>query len=189
MAERGALVTGVDYSKRFLEIARRRTPAKLQIDYVHGNLESIDVLVKETFDIIVSCLVIQDVPDYQGAIRELYRVLRPGGICILAIVHPCFSSDGEWVKDATGEKLYWKIDNYFYERAYEMPWPPDAEKTPVYFHRTLTSYFKTITDAGFAVNDLIEPYPSRDAIARSPGFENDMRMCHFLVLRLEKAGQ
>ena len=37
-----------------------------------------------------------------------YRVLRPGGTCILAVTHPCFSSDGGWVKDADGKKLYWK---------------------------------------------------------------------------------
>ncbi len=78
------------------------------------------MLADGAFDIVVSCSVLQDVLDYQGAIGEMYRLLRPGGTCILAITHPCFSSDGGWVKDAQGQKRYWKIDNYFHERGFEI---------------------------------------------------------------------
>ena len=83
MAERGALVTAVDYSARLLEIARERTADGLQVEYLHANLEHLDMLNDDTFDTVVSCVVIQGVPDYQAATKEMYRVLQLGGTCIL----------------------------------------------------------------------------------------------------------
>ena len=186
MAERGAFVTAVDYSARLLEIARERTADDLRIDYLHANLEHLDMLNDDTFDIVVSSLVIQDVPDYRAAVAEMYRVLRPGGTCILAMTHPCFSSDGGWVRDSEGKKLYWKIDNYFYERGFEIPLTPNSDINPIGFHRTLTSYYRTIIGTGFVVEDLMEPYPSQEAIEKHPGFIDDLRMSHFLLFKLLK---
>lgn len=186
LARRGASVMAVDYSRKLLEIARERTTADLQIDYLHANLERLDMLDDEAFEAVVSCVVVQAIPDYRAAVGEMCRVLGPGGMCILAIPHPCFSSDGSWVKDAEGEKLYWKIDNYFYERAFEIPLVPGSDHNPIDFHRTLTSYYRTILDAGFVVKDLVEPYPSPEAIEKYPQFIDDLRMSHFLVFELGK---
>jgi ubiquinone/menaquinone biosynthesis C-methylase UbiE len=186
MAERGASVTAVDYSAKLLEIAKERTADHLQIEYLHASLEHLDMLNDDTFDIVASCVVIQDVPDYQAAIKEMYRVLQPGGTCILAITHPCVSSDGGWVKDSKGKKQYWKVDNYFYERAFEIPLIPNSDNNPIGFHRTLTSYYRKIIGAGFMIEDMMEPYPSKKAIEKHPHFIDDLRMTHFLVFRLIK---
>jgi ubiquinone/menaquinone biosynthesis C-methylase UbiE len=186
IAERGASVTAVDYSEKLLEIAKERTPDDLGIDYIHANLECLDMLDEDTFDFVVSCIVLQDIPDYQAAVEEMCRVLRPGGTCILAITHPCFSSDAGWVKDSNGKKLYWKIDNYFFEGGFEIPMVPGSEDNPIGFHRTLTNYYRTILDTGFIIEDLMEPYPSQDAIKKHPDFRDDLRMSHFLVFKLRK---
>jgi ubiquinone/menaquinone biosynthesis C-methylase UbiE len=186
MAERGAFVTAVDYSEGLLEIARERTADDARIGYLYANLECLDMLDDGAFDIAVSCVVIQGVLDYQAAIREMYRLLCPGGACILALTHPCFSSDGGWVKDSNGKKLYWKIDNYFHERGFEVLWPPGSDNSPINFHRTLTSYFRAIAGAGFKIEGLVEPHPSQEAIEKHPRFVDDLRMSHFLVFRLSK---
>jgi ubiquinone/menaquinone biosynthesis C-methylase UbiE len=186
MAERGASVTGVDYSEKFLEIARERSSDDLRIDYLHANLEHLDMLNDDTFDFVVSCLVLQDILDYQAAVEEMYRVLQPDGKCILAITHPCFSSDAGWVRDSDGVKLYWKIDNYFYERGFEIPIVPDAEDNPIGFHRTLTSYYSGIISTGFTIEHMMEPYPSQAGLEEHPDFIDDLRMSHFLVFKLGK---
>lgn len=107
----------------------------------------------ESFDLVVSSMAIQDLPDYEAAFAEIYRVLRPSGRCVMATAHPCFSSDGARERDADGKKLYWKVDNYFDECPVELLWPPEAKIKPVYFHRTLTSYFRVIKAAGFEIVD------------------------------------
>lgn len=186
LAERGSQVTAVDYSKRFLEIARDRSATFPNIDFIHANLENLDVLSAHTFEFIVSCLVLQNVPDYQSALKEMYRVLRPGGACILAITHPCFSSDASWVRDANGKKLHWKIDNYFYERGYEIQIVSDSKNNPINFHRTLTSYHQAILAAEFTIKQLLEPCPTMTAIEKYPDIVDDLRMSHFLVFYLSK---
>lgn len=186
MTERGASVLAVDYAEGMLAIARERTPPDLGIDYRLANLEKLDGLQAETFGLVVSSMVIQDLPDYEAAIAEIYRVLHSGGRCVMAIAHPCFSSDGAWERGADGRKLYWKVDNYFDERPVEMHWPPEAKSKLIYFHRTLTSYFRAFKSAGFEIMDLLEPAPSPEAIEKYPHFADDLRMTHFLIFNLGK---
>lgn len=186
MSELGARVTGIDFSHKILEISRERTRPELNINFRHLNLENLDIIKDASFDLIVSLLTLQDLPDYQAALRELYRVLKLGGRFYLAITHPCFTSDGSWGRDSQGEKLHWKIDRYFFEREVEMRMDPNSDDNPIGFHRTLSSYFRAIRNAGFSILDLIEPTPSQEAIEKDPHFEDDLRMCHFIVFDLEK---
>ncbi len=185
-AKGGANVTAVDYSKALLDIAATRTPDELAIDYRHANLEALDGFDDETFDMVVSCCVFHDLPDYVSALSELHRVLVPQGRFILAMTHPCFSSDGGWARDSEGNKLHWKTDNYFRERAVEVDWPPGSKNKPINFHRTLTSYFRNIHAAGFSIEDLEEPMPSERAIQEHPHFLDDLRMSHFIVFDLRR---
>ena len=186
MAERGARVTGIDYSEKLLDIARERTPPDLKIEYRHLNLEKLAPVPEASFDLIVSLLTLQDVPDYQAMLGELQRVLLPEGRCFLAFTHPCFTSDGVWARDENGKKLHWKTDRYFLEREVEMRLDPTSDDNPIGFHRTLSSYYRAIREAGFIIHDLIEPTPSPEAIQKDPHFEDDLRMCHFLAFDLRK---
>ena len=40
------------------------------------------------FDLAVAFMVLQDAPDPAALIREIGRVLEPGGVLCIAIVHP-----------------------------------------------------------------------------------------------------
>jgi len=186
LAERGASVVAVDYSDEMLRLARERTPSALDVVYAHADFAQLDMLPANSFDIVASVTAIQDVPDYESAIAEACRCLIPGGFFLLALMHPCFSSDGGWVKDADGRKLYWKVDNYFREGPREVHVLDGVEKDMVYFHRTLTSYFRAIRRAGFIVNDFVEARPSPHLLEKEPALAVDLRMCHFLVLKLLK---
>lgn len=187
LAERGANVVAVDYSQKMLEIARKRTPEGYPIDYHHGNCENLDFLESEGFDIIVSNMVLQDLPDYERALSEMSRLLVRNGLLILSIIHPCFGTpESKWIKNDEGEKLYWKVDRYFDEVPYEQPYPPGAKNGVLLFHRTLTSYFRAIKDAGFIIEDLNEPSPSQEMIEKYPAFKDDWRMCQFLIFKLKK---
>ena len=186
IARQGAEVVAVDFSRVLLEIAKRRTPKESNITYLHANLEALDGLADRTFDLVVSSMVLQDVPDHASALHEMRRVLKDDGRLLMAVAHPRFSSDGVWYRSESGEKLFWRTDNYFYETPRPQQPMPDAEGNLYCFHRTLTTYFRSLKDAGLSVEDLVEPRPSEDVIRRSPGFRNDLRMSHFIVFRLGK---
>lgn len=110
-----------------------------------------------------------------------------GGTFIFSILHPCFVTPGSgWVKSDTGEKLYWKVDNYFFEGTYNQNFPIDQEEKFLIFHRTLSSYVNTIVRAGFQIEEIIEPKPSAEMIEKYPSFEEDFRCSDFLVFKLRK---
>ncbi|UCH36162.1 MAG: class I SAM-dependent methyltransferase [Armatimonadota bacterium] len=187
LASAGARVVGVDYSGKMIEIARSRTPGDLAIEYVHGNCENLEFIASGGFDIVVSNMVLQDLADYRAAIAELHRVLAPGGALIFAILHPCFSTPGSgWVTDENERKLHWQVDGYFGEGVIELEWPRGAEQGLLYFRRTLTSYFEAVRNVGFVIDRLVEPKPSEEMLVKYPEFGDDLRMCHFLVLRAIK---
>jgi len=186
LARGGASVTAIDFSDAMLTIAQGRTPEDLKIEYRHVSWETLDGLDDACFDIVVSVAALQDVPDLLAALQQTYRVLKPSGEFFLAFMHPVFGSEGEWVRDSDGKKLYWKIDNYFRERPAEFKLYENVQQNLVYFHRTLTTYLRAILSSGFSLEDFVEPCPSDEVLKENPGYEDDYRMSHYLILRLRK---
>ena len=187
LARRGANVLGIDYARKMLEIAGKRTPTEMAVEYRHGNFEDLSFLDDASFDIIVSNMALQDLCDYESAIKEAHRLLAPDGRFVFSISHPCFdTSESGWVRDDEGRKLHWKVDKYFCEGAYREDWPGFVWDGQVVFHRTLTSYFQAILKTGFSIEAVVEPKPAEEMLKKYPAFKDDFRMCHFIVFKLRK---
>ena len=78
-------VVGVDFSARMLERARRKAPG---IEWVEGDLLALP-FEEASFDAATVGFGVRNVADLEGALRELRRVLRPGGrLAILEITQP-----------------------------------------------------------------------------------------------------
>lgn len=71
----GGRVTGIDFSERMLERARRKSDS---IEWVRGDLLALPFL-DESFDAATVGFGIRNVEDLEAGLRELARVLRPGG--------------------------------------------------------------------------------------------------------------
>ena len=81
----GAVVTGLDFSERMLERARRKAPA---IEWVNGDALQLP-FDDAAFDGATVGFGARNVEDLERAVRELRRVLRPGGRAgILEITRP-----------------------------------------------------------------------------------------------------
>src|ERR1700736_4905279 len=78
-ARGGAQVTGIDLTPRSIEISRRRFEVYGQKgDFAIGDCECLP-FDDESFDVAYSNGVLHHTPDTAGAVREIYRVLKPGG--------------------------------------------------------------------------------------------------------------
>lgn len=78
-------VTGLDFSERMLERARRKSSA---IEWVQGDMLALP-FADATFDAATVGFGVRNVADLELALRELRRVLRPGGrLAILEITQP-----------------------------------------------------------------------------------------------------
>ena len=187
LARLGAQVTGVDYSRQMLTLAKERTNAALGIRYAHGSCEDLSFLDVGAFDVVVSNMVLQDLPDHQAALNSFHRVLTGNGLLVFSISHPCFGTpDCGWVRDGERNKLYWKVDRYFIEGTYEQLVPRGAEDPVLIFHRTLSNYILTLLRTGFELLDVIEPKPAEKMLEQYPEFRDDLRMSHFIVFKARK---
>jgi ubiquinone/menaquinone biosynthesis C-methylase UbiE len=86
-ARGGARCTGIDLTPRSVEITRHR----FKLYGADGNFMISDgerlPFRSESFDVVYSNGVLQHTPDTAGSIREVHRVLRPGGVAKIMLYH------------------------------------------------------------------------------------------------------
>jgi ubiquinone/menaquinone biosynthesis C-methylase UbiE len=80
-------VTGIDLNPGMLAVARSVTPPGVAIEWHRANAESLP-LPDEAFDVVLCQLGLQFVSDKVAALREIRRVLTPGGRLVLNVVGP-----------------------------------------------------------------------------------------------------
>ncbi|TDE38788.1 SAM-dependent methyltransferase [Nonomuraea mesophila] len=83
VGELGWTPVGADLSAGMLRYARSRLPV-VRADA--GRLPFRDGVLPA----VVSVMAHTDMPGYMGVLREIARVLRPGGVLVHVGVHPCF---------------------------------------------------------------------------------------------------
>lgn len=84
-AKQGAEVYGVDISKYLVTKAKKRfSKMGLRGKFIACDMRKMRFPDK-TFDYIYSMGTIEHIPDYDKAIKEVYRVLRPGGKAIIGV--------------------------------------------------------------------------------------------------------
>jgi len=79
-AKAGFAVTGVDAAPESIMCARRHAAETgLQIEYLEGRAERIP-LDNEAFDVVLCCDVLEHVDDFERALAEIARVMKPNGL-------------------------------------------------------------------------------------------------------------
>ena len=83
--EKEVTVIGLDFSKNMLSIAKKKQQElKLdQLELVHGNAMELP-FDDNTFDYVTIGFGLRNVPDYMTVLKEMYRVVKPGGkvVCL-----------------------------------------------------------------------------------------------------------
>jgi ubiquinone/menaquinone biosynthesis C-methylase UbiE len=169
MADVGGRMTGIDISEALIARARedeRREPRGIR--YELGSFSQLDFLPHASFDHAVSTMALMDGPDLAGAMREAWRVLRPGGTFTFSVLHPCFVTPVlKWLRDENGNYEGLRVGRYFDRDPFVERWRfskrPDPQSVELFevprFPRTLSDYLNAISDAGFHIARLEEPRP------------------------------
>lgn len=155
LGERGWEVTGVDISEDQLRLARKRG-----VDVVRADARQLP-FDNGSFEAAVSVFTHTDMDDFAGVLRELARVLRPGGIFVYLGVHPCFI--GPHSRFVRGEGVPTLFSGYRGTVRYtEGPGisPTGLRAKVGAVHLPLASLVQGFLDAGFTIERFEEPVAS-----------------------------
>jgi SAM-dependent methyltransferase len=187
-----ARVVGVDPTWAQLVVAKQRQggPSKAggqsagAIGLVRGEAEAL-CFPDGSFDAAVACLVFEHIDNADLALREVGRVLRPGGVFLLFLNHPLLQAPGSgWVDDQILGEQYWRIGPYLAE--HHSVEEVDKDVWIPFVHRPLSVYVNALVAAGLYLTAMIEPAPPEGFLARADEYREAAAFPRLLVLRAEK---
>ena len=177
LRRRGHRVIAADAAPALAAAAREADPTTMFVVADAAALPLADGIA----DLAVAFMSMHDIDDLHAAIREVARVLKPGGYLCAAIVHP-LNSAGQF--DGDDPDADFRIDGaYLRPSQYrDQPSRDGLSMTFVSAHRPLQDYAAALSDAGFLIQQIREPAVPERAI-RSDADRRWQRLPLFLHLR------
>jgi 2-polyprenyl-3-methyl-5-hydroxy-6-metoxy-1,4-benzoquinol methylase len=173
LANLKAQVTAIEPSETMFAYAHSREQhEQLGITYHQQDLSTWKPQQNQ-FDIVVSNMVLMDIPDWQSALDNCVTALKPQGKLIISISHPCFENpSSEYNQNGNIA-----ISEYFQE--YEKPLTYGVS-----IHRTLSTYVNYILQLGCTITRIIEPQIVDQGAPNE--LEKDKHIPSFLVIHGQK---
>ena len=157
LTDQGAHAVAFDLSARQLQHARRidQQLGRAALRLVQADATALP-FADASFDVACSAFgAVPFVSDSALLMREVARVLRPGGRWVFSVPHPF-----RWaLPDLPDDEGLVVRHSYFDRRPY-VEQDEDGEATYVEHHRTVGDRIRELMAAGLAVQDVVEPeYP------------------------------
>jgi len=173
LAARGHRMVGIEGSPTLAAAARDADPSF----EVHVADAAAMPLADGCADLAVASMSLANIDDMDGAVREVARILRPGGRFVFSTMHPANSMKplGDW--ERAGESYF---STYTYAET------RDRGGLTMTFHdthRPLGAYFGALERAGLLVEAVREPLPDDDHVAAFPYVARWRRLPIFLLAR------
>jgi SAM-dependent methyltransferase len=164
-------VVGVDQSPEMVRLATQEVFGPVEFR-VHDLARPLDWLKDGSFDAALMALVIHHIDDRVAVLREIARVLRPGGRLVVSTHHPT----GDWVRQG---------GSYFDVELIRETWSRGWRVA--YWRQPLEATCAEFEAAGFLIERLCEPVPTAALQERYPDVAEKLAAePGFVVFRLVK---
>lgn len=153
-----AHLTGVDIGKELIEIAKQKNK---NITYSVGSAEDPQILVGQTFDVIMIVLAIQNMKHLNLVMENISRLLKPTGRVYFVLNHPAFRipQHSTWMFTEDKKTQMRVVDLYMTEKEISIDMNPgqtDNKKITPSFHRPLQVYSKSFAKHNFSITKIEE---------------------------------
>jgi 2-polyprenyl-3-methyl-5-hydroxy-6-metoxy-1,4-benzoquinol methylase len=167
-ASRGVMVTAVDFSETFLEIAKAKGNDPGTIDYRLmdiGRGEELNHLATGSFDAAVCSMALHTLRDIDPLLTTLARVLVPNGRFVCSIVHPYFNStpcmsivsEDDFSQEPIRSTRSVRVFDYLTPVGFLARAKPDQPLPHHNYHRPLSALLAGCFAAGFVLHGYHEP--------------------------------
>jgi SAM-dependent methyltransferase len=177
----GAEVVGLDPTEAQIGEARRRGgPA------VYGRAIAEALPCRSgVFDAVVICLVLEHVERFEAAIREVARVLVPGGRFLFLLNHPLLQTPGSgWIDDRILDEQYWRVGPYLRSDTTMEQIVPGVILP--FIHRPLSRYVHVMGEVGLLIEDMDEPPPPPGYLAEAWEYGEASTIPRLMVIRARR---
>jgi malonyl-CoA O-methyltransferase len=165
LAERGAIVVGVDFSEGMLAKARAK-PGARTVRFIRHDLARALPLRAGSFDRVVCSLVLEHIRELDRFFRELKRICRKDGSIVISAMHPAL-----WLKGQSAR---------FFD-------PQTGQEVRPRSHRQqLSDYVMAAVKAGLRIDAMGEHAPDKDLARRLPRAAKHLGWPLLIVMRLRK---
>lgn len=173
LLELGGIVTAVDLDADFVALTRERVGESASVFQADVS-EPLAFAEDGSFGCIVAPLVLHYIENWEPVLAEFARVLEPGGHLVFSTHHPTM----DWKDSQSG--------NYFQQELLEDEWDIGVVR---FYRRSLTDMSKALWNAGFVIEELLEPKPTLAyAEINREWYERLLREPWFLVIRARIPG-
>ncbi len=194
LAERGANVVAIDIADVFVAAASAFGGGGVRYVIADGAMLP---FASGSFDFVTAFMSLMDVEDPESTLREVQRVLEPGGFVQFSVVHPATATPiRRWINDGSGQREALAIGDYFFEGSITERWtfgaaPADVRErhqpfTITYARRTLTGWVNAVLATGLAIEAIAEPHADEGTARRHPEVADTRIAPYFLILRARK---
>lgn len=155
-----------------MELAAKRLDGRARV--LQGDVSDLrDLFADETFDLVLSSLVLHYLDDLAKVFLEWKRLLRPGGTLVFSTHHPVHQTtllDPGYLQATMIEEKWGWLD-----------------QTMRYYQRPLRDLTEPLAAAGFVTERISEPTPSEALRAADPkGYDQLCRIPAFIFVRARK---
>jgi SAM-dependent methyltransferase len=160
----GAKVTGLDAAPSLIAQAKRLAPTNASY-FVADAEEFFLKLNGEKFDAASCLLAVQNIREPRRVFRDVAAALKPGGIFVAVMNHPCFRipRQSSWGFEDARQIQYRRIDMYMSELNVPIAAHPADKRSAktISRHRPLSHYVNEMGLRGLAVIGMEEPVSDR----------------------------
>lgn len=180
--------TGVDMSEALVNEARR-LDSNPQHVYLTLDASLPMPLSHGAFDKVALVLALQNIKNWDGVIRNIATLLKPGGKAYFVINHPYFRIPRQtgWMIDETSKLQKRWVNRYMSPLDIPVKTHPSRPNSPLTwsFHRPFFQLFKILKRNSFVVSDMDELVSDKESAGVMRKSENRSRLEIPLFMLLE----